>query len=448
MNKAQTIPTVPLSRFLKHSLEILKNPLPFHHENFEKHGDTFKLKIGIKEEVIFSRDAKLTEYVLQKNHRNYTKSKIQTEDLAKYVGKGLLTSEGDHWKKQRKLIQPAFHKKQLDLLLESIKSAILQEYKTIKINESGDIFPMFNDLAFQTVVKSLFSSAASKEQIDRLQYITEAAQKMLVKELRQPYLIWWFKLSGKIKAYTDLTDEARQILRTMVKERRNSKSNYDDLLDMLLEAKYDDGNFMDEEQLIDEILILFSAGHETTSNALTFTAQLLALHPEWQESIYSEIVELEANTTDLGGIVTKSKICQQVIEESMRLYPPAYFIDRLNIEADEFNGMYLEKKSNLLFSVHEIHRNPELWNDPDDFKPQRFKEGSRKFSSQYFPFGAGPRKCIGSNFAMFEMIIAVRELVKGYKIKPHFDEIGITPLITMKPKNAILRFEKRRVEKL
>lgn len=445
MNHNNSIPTVPLTRFLKHSLEILKNPLPFHHDNFEKHGDTFRLKIGFNEEVIFSRDAGLTEYVLQKNHRNYTKSKIQTEDLAKYVGKGLLTSEGDHWKKQRKLIQPAFHKKQLDLLLESIKSAILSEYKNIKTDKSFDVFPMFNDLAFQTVVKSLFSSAANKTQIDRLQYITEAAQKMLVRELRQPYLIWWFKLSGKIKEYTNLTDEARQILRTIVHERQNSDTKYGDLLDMLLEAKYDDGNFMDKEQLIDEILILFSAGHETTSNALTFTSQLLALHPEWQEKIHAEIIDLKG-VSDLGEIVMKSKVCQQVIEESMRLYPPAYFIDRLNIQADEFNEMRFEKNSNLLLSVHEIHRNPELWSDPDDFKPERFNEGSRKYSSQYFPFGAGPRKCIGSNFAMFEMIIAVRELINTYILHPEFEEIHITPLITLKPKNAIIRFEKRAID--
>ena len=138
-----------------------------------------------------------------------------------------------------------------------------------------------------------------------------------------------------------------------------------------------------------------------------------------------------------------SKVCQQVIEESMRLYPPAYFIDRVNKTDDSFNGLEFEAGSNLLFSVYEIHRHPDLWDDADQFKPERFDEGSRKFSSQYFPFGAGPRKCIGNNFAMFEMIIAVQELVSKYKIYPDFVDIDITPLITLKPKNAFLRFEKR-----
>ncbi len=437
------IPEVSILKFLRHSANILKNPLPFHHRNFEEKGDTFRLNIGFNKSVIFSRDAGLVEYVLQKNQRNYVKSEIQTKDLVKYVGEGLLTSEGEHWKRQRKLIQPAFHKKQLANLMDSIKQAILSEYSKITPGIELDIFPVYNDLAFQTVVKSLFSSAANQEEITRLQFITEETQKMLVKELRQPYLGWWFNLSGKIESYLKLTREARAILKAMVQERRSSGERYDDLLDMLLEAKYDDGNFMDEEQLIDEILILFTAGHETTSNSLTFTAQLLALHPEWQENIFNEIETLEREETDLMGFVTKAKLTQQVIEESMRMYPPAYFIDRVNLEPDEFEGKYFEPGSNLLFSLHEVHRHPDLWEDPDVFKPDRFADGGKKFSSQYFPFGAGPRKCIGNNFAMFEMIIAVAEIVRRYKIISVNEEIEIKPLITLKPKNAILKFEVR-----
>lgn len=442
MNTKENIPTVPLSRFIKHSLDILKNPLPFHHQNFEAQGDVFRLKIGFKNSVIFIRDAAFAEYVLQKNQKNYTKSKIQTKDLVKYVGKGLLTSEGAHWKKQRKLIQPAFHKKQLANLLDSIKNAIVAEYNKIIPNEVIDIFPILNDLAFQTVVKSLFSSAVNQKDINRLQYITEQAQQMLVRELRQPYLGWWFNLGGDIQKHIDLTNEARQILKRIVNERRASQSKAHDLLDMLLEARYEDGTTMEEEQLIDEILILFTAGHETTSNALTFTMQLLALHPEWQDKIYNERLALQRND-DLMALVTQSRVCQQVLEEAMRLYPPAYFIDRVNKTDDTFNGMNFEAGSNLLFSVYEIHRHPKLWDDPDTFLPERFNEGGRKFSSQYFPFGAGPRKCIGNNFAMFEMIIAVSELISKFKIHSEFDAIDITPLITLKPKNAFLKFEKR-----
>ncbi|GAL65947.1 cytochrome P450 [Jejuia pallidilutea] len=443
MPKQNNIPTVPLKAFIKHSLEILQNPLPFHLQNFEKLGDIFRLKIGLTNSVFFSRNAALAEYVLQKNQKNYKKSKIQTQDLAKYVGTGLLTAEGEHWRTQRRLIQPAFHKKQLNKLTESINNAISEEYSKITPYTVVNVFPVFNDLAFQTVVKSLFSSAVDQNSINRLQYITEAAQRMMVKELRQPYLGWWFTASGKIKKHIDLTIEARQILKTIVNERKSSGKRADDLLDMLLDAKYDDGSAMQEAQLLDEILILFTAGHETTANALTFTCQLLAQHPEWQDKIFDEVTSNKNQGDDLMTTLSASKLCKAVIEESMRLYPPAYFIDRVNIEADTFDGMHFEPDSNLLFSVYEIHRHPELWEQPNAFLPQRFLDGSQKFSSQYFPFGAGPRKCIGNNFAMFEMIVAINQLVSKFKIYPHFKTIGITPLITLKPKNANLRFEER-----
>lgn len=440
MAKAEDhIPSVSLLKFLKHSGNILKNPLPFHHRNFVEKGDTFRLHIGLGKSVIFSRDAALAEYVLQKNQKNYVKSEIQTKDLAKYIGYGLLTSEGEHWRRQRKLIQPAFHKKQLAKLLDSIRQAILTEYEKIEVNRKMDVFPLFNDLAFQTVVKSLFSSAATSEEIDRLQFITESAQKMLVRELRQPYLRWCFRASGTLEKYLALTRESRTILKKIVQQRKESKERFDDLLDMLLEARYDDGNFMEEEQLIDEILVLFIAGHETTSNSLSFTTQLLARNTEWQEKIAEE-AESFSSEDDLMLRVSRSEVTQQVIEESMRLYPPAYFIDRVNLEKDEFEGKRFEAGSNLLLSIHEIHRHPKLWEDPDDFKPQRFSGNPKQYSSQYFPFGAGPRKCIGNNFAMFEMILALQELLSRYRIQPEASAIEIKPLITLKPKNAFLTF--------
>ncbi|MFK7780940.1 cytochrome P450 [Psychroserpens sp.] len=443
MRTEKQIPTVPLNRFIKHSLEILKNPLPFHRKNFNEKGDVFRLKIGFKNEVFFIRDSKFAQYVLQKNQRNYVKSKIQTEDLVKYVGEGLLTSEGEKWKKQRKMLQPAFHKKQLENLLNGMQDTIISEYACIESNKTIDLFPVLNDLAFQTVVKSLFTKAASGKDMERLQFITEANQRMLVKELRQPYLAWWFNISGTLKKHLELSKEARTILKGIVEERKVSGKRYDDLLDMLLETRYDDGKGMTEEQLIDEILIIFTAGHETTSNALTFTFQLLAMHPEWQDKICKEHSKIKEQTDDLMTLVMSSKVCQQVIEESMRLYPPAYFIDRVNIAEDHFDGMTFEPGSNLLFSVYEMHRHPDLWQQPESFLPERFSEGGRQFSSQYFPFGAGPRKCIGNNFAMFEMIIAISELISKYKILPGFETIEITPLITLKPKNAFLKFEER-----
>lgn len=443
MNKLKTIPEVSFLKFVKHSLAILKNPLPFHRSNFNLLGDFFRLKVGMGNSVVFCRDAGLLSYVLQKNQKKYIKSKIQTEDLAKYIGKGLLTSEGQKWQKQRKLIQPAFHKSQLVQLLCIIKDAIDLELNRIDINRSIDVFPIFNDLAFQTVVKSLFNSGVSVEDIAKLQHVTEVTQEMLVKELRQPYLGWWFKLSGEIKKHIQLTDESRDILRKLVRERKEDGKKYNDLLDMLLDARYEDGEAMEEGQLLDEILILFAAGHETTSNALTFTCELLARNPESQEKILKEVIAIKEESSDLMYWIKNAKYTRLVIEEAMRLFPPAYFIDRVNIEEDEYDGMCFPKGTNLLFSVYEIHRHPDFWKEPDEFKPERFLEETTKFSKNYYPFGAGQRMCIGNNFAMYEMILVIMSLVERFKIVEKQTSIQIKPLITLKPYKAILEFKDR-----
>ncbi len=432
-----------MPKFLKHSLTILRNPLPFHKANFLLHGDSFRLKIGFGKSVIFTRDAEFLSYVLQKNQKNYSKSPIQTRDLAKYIGKGLLTAEGEKWQKQRKLIQPAFHKSQLILLLDTIYAIIQKELDKIVVDKPIDIFPIFNDLAFQTVVKSLFSSEIKDEEIKKLQHTTEITQQMLVKELRQPYLGWWFKLSGKIKFHIDLINESRAILKRLVNQRKQNSSKQNDLLDMLLDARYEDGSFMDEEQLLDEILILFAAGHETTSNALTFTCELLARNPESQSKILEEVQKIKNESSDIMHWLKNANYTKLVIEEAMRLFPPAYFIDRINKEADEFNGFSLPKGSNLLFSVYEIHRHPDFWQKPEEFIPERFLNENVKFSKNYYPFGAGQRMCIGNNFAMYEMILTIMTVVERFEILEKKETIQIKPLITLKPFEAILEFKNR-----
>ncbi|MVO08845.1 cytochrome P450 [Flavobacterium sp. TP390] len=443
MSSEKKIPEVSLPKFIRHSLSILRNPLPFHKANFNKYGNSFRLNVGFGKSVIFTRDAELLSYVLQKNQKNYLKSPIQTRDLAKYIGKGLLTAEGEKWQKQRRLVQPAFHKSQLVQLLETIQSTINNELDLIPTNRPFDIFPVFNDLAFQTVVKSLFSSEIEDTDIKQLQHTTEITQKMLVKELRQPYLGWWFKLSGKIKFHIDLIDQSRAILHKLVTQRKQSAIRYNDLLDMLLDAKYEDGSSMEETQLLDEILILFAAGHETTSNALTFTCELLARHPQAQSKILEEIHKNKNESFDLMDKINHATYTKWVIQEAMRLYPPAYFIDRVNKELDSFQELELPKGSNLLFSVYEIHRHPEFWSNPEAFIPERFSDETVKFSKNYYPFGAGQRMCIGNNFAMYEMILAILSVVENYEIVEKKSPIQIKPLITLKPFESILEFKKR-----
>ncbi len=435
-----------ISRFhiFKNRKQILKNPLSFHRENFEIHGDSFRIKLGQKHPVIFTRDPGLIKHVLQKQHKKYQKSPIQTVDLAKYIGHGILTSNGDHWRTHRRMVQPAFHKEKLKNLMGTIREAIQSELQRIVPNKTYDIFPLMRDLAFQVVAKSLFSSVNIRPQMEQLQSITETNQQMLVKEMRQPYLKWWFHLNGSIKKHLNLTKDAQNLLHEIIEERRNSKQEKDDLLDMLLQARYEDGSPMPQKQLIDEVMILFTAGHETTSNALSFMLLLLAKHPSIQEKIYQELTNINEHDDDIMQYVLQLQYTKQCIEETMRLYPPGFIMDRISIAQDEFNGKKIAKNTLLLLSIYEVHKHPDFWESPEKFNPERFNtENKKDYSNQYYPFGAGPRMCVGNNFAMYEMILTIAEIVKKYKITTPLEKIEINPLITLKPKEVLLNFTER-----
>lgn len=437
-----------VSRFqvLKNARRILKNPLPFHHENFEAHGNSFKVRLSTKEIILFTRSPGLIKYILQKQHKNFQKSPLQTVDLAKYIGHGILTSNGEHWRTHRRMVQPAFHKHKLHNLMGVIREAICSELERINCQREEDIFPLMGDIAFQVVAKALFSNEDIRERMSRLKEITEANQRMLIKEMRQPYLKWWFKLNGDIDRHLKLSKEATRLLLEIIENRRSSGSDKDDLLDMLLKAKYEDGSSMADDQLLDEVLILFTAGHETTANALSFTLYLLAKHPPIQEQVYEEVskVDLGDKNVDLMQEVMKLQFVKQCVEEALRLYPPVYVIDRIATEAESFEGIELPKNSMVLMSIYELHRNADFWEKPSAFLPSRFSGKDKKeYSDYYYPFGAGPRMCVGNNFAMFEMIIAIAEIVGKYQLFSSLKSLEVNPLISLKPKCVPLLFKER-----
>ncbi|WP_232623043.1 cytochrome P450 [Pareuzebyella sediminis] len=438
------IPTVPWKEVLKKRKQILKNPLPFHKEYFKIYGDTFRVNLGNRNNWVFTRNPETIKYILQTNQRNYHKSTLQTKDLAKYVGHGLLTSNGASWRTHRRMIQPAFHKKKLVGLLEIMLKAVRSELKNMKFDKEYNIFPMLGDLAFQVVAQSLFSADDIRESMQRLKHITMSNQKMLIKEMRLPYLKWWFRLNGNIGKHLKMGQEARAILDTLLERRLASKVKKEDLLDMLLTARYEDGTPMSRKQLLDEVLILFVAGHETTANALGFTLLLLAGHPEYQEKLFDEVKNVDLAEDDLMAQLERLTFTKQCIEEAMRLYPPAYFFDRVSQTDDVVNGMSYKKGTVWLMSIYELHRHEGFCKNPGDFMPERFDAKNRKnVSDHYFPFGAGPRMCIGNNFAMYEMIMTVAILLKEYKITSSLKTIELNPLITLKPLAVPLKIQTR-----
>ncbi|NND79278.1 MAG: cytochrome P450 [Maribacter sp.] len=438
------LPTISQYQVFKNRKRILKNPLPFHHENFEKYGDIFKVKIGFNKALVFTRSPNLIKHVLQKQHKKYHKSPLQTVDLAKYIGHGILTSNGEDWRTHRRMVQPAFHKKKLLGLLHIMNDTIQKEVSRIKPNEVQNIFPLMGDLAFQVVANSLFSRSDIQEDMSRLQAITEANQKMLIREMRQSYFKWWFKLSGMIQKHLDLSEKGRYLLNKIIEERIQSKVDKDDLLAMLLKARYEDNTPMPRRQLIDEVLILFTAGHETTANALSFTLFLLAKNQNAQQKVFEEVSRLDLESDDIMQQISQLNYTKQCLEEGMRLYPPAYIIDRIAIEDDEFEGQIIPKNTMILMSVYELHRYADFWESPDTFSPERFNiENKKDFQEYYYPFGAGPRMCVGNNFAMYEMVLTVAEIVKKYNLQTVLNEVEINPLISLKPRAVPINFLER-----
>lgn len=434
---------ISLFTFLWNANALTRNPIPFHRRFFNAYNDSFTVANSRKRKIFLTRDAAIAKQVLQQKHRKYEKSEIQTRFLSKYVGYGLLTSNGDYWIKQRRLIQPAFHKRKLEKLISIMNEAIIEELNQIPTNKFVDIYEYMNQLAFNVVAKSLFSFAANKEMLSRLQYIIAELQQFIVKELRQPHKRWWFNLSGQVKSKLKLSEESRQIILSVIEHRRSSGESHDDLLDMLLNAVYeDDGSKMTNEQLIDEILILFVAGHETTANALTF-----AIHKLSNRGDVFEKIEQESKTiTDFTSTESLMRLSytKAVIDEIMRLYPPAWITDRVAIEDDDLGDYKIQKGAILGVSIYEIHRSSKHWESPEEFRPERFLGDQAKLHKDYYyPFGAGPRMCIGNNFAIYEMMITLAKITAMFDLESNGTPIKVNPLITLKPVNALVKFIKK-----
>ncbi|AOC94105.1 Pentalenene oxygenase [Flavobacterium anhuiense] len=438
-------PKLSILRFFVDAEGVRRNPIPYHERYFERFGDSFSIRIGKSRHIILSRDNEVAQYILQKNQRNYYKSKFQSVYLSKYLGKGLLTVDGEFWLKQRRLIQPAFHKQKMNQLVDNMKLTIVSELKEIVTDKKVDLFPIMSEVAFNVVAKSLFQFSIEEEKLNRIKYIIEAVQNFLIKEIRLPHKAWWFSISGQVKKHLQLAEENDEIIRGIIDERVASQNEVNDLLNMLLETRYEDtGEGMSVEQLIDEIKILFIAGHETTANALTFTLQLLGSHLDVQQKVFEEILKVESESEDVVEQLQKMTYINAVLNESMRLYPPAWITDRQNVDDDVLGKFTIKKDTLIGVSFYELHRNPKYWENPDQFDPNRFLGEQKKHSMQYFyPFGAGPRMCIGAGFAIYEMCLAISYIIKKYKVVSVQNTVNFNPLITLKPVGVEVVFSER-----
>lgn len=415
----------------------IKNPIGAMEESMRQFDGTYTVNLGSRR-LIATQDPGFIDYVLRTNHKNYHKSAIQTEELGRFIGKGLLTANGDYWLKQRRLIQPGFHMDKIHALYAIIKKTVDDFLLTFPTGEV-DVYPQMHRLAFEIVINSLFNIKIPQESQSQLNDFLNEVQEFVIKDLRQPHKSWWFKLSGEVKRNLKRAENARNIIRDIINTRKQSNEKFNDLLDMLLDARYEDtGEPMHENQVIDEILIVLIAGHETTANALSWTLYLLANNREELNKLKQTSATLTLNEMVSNDALTS------VIKESMRLYPPAWISDRVALQDDAYSNLTFPKKSIIILFFYGLHRDPKYWENPESFAPSRFaKENEDKRKPKaYYPFGGGPRLCIGNNFAMAEMAIFLQAMINGFEIEPTDQQPKSKPLITLRPDRIVLNIKK------
>ncbi|MGS0748657.1 cytochrome P450 [Halpernia sp. GG3] len=414
-------------------LKLNSDPIAIISQNFRELGNTYTLlSFLVKKRFVFSRDPELFDYVLRKNQKNYEKSAIQTHVLGKYLGKGLLTNTGKNWLKQRRLIQPNFSNKNIELLHQTMVDQINATIESEIKNETIDLYKMTNSLTFNIIAKTLFGNSIDSTQILRVSGSITEIQKMFIKEVRKPFFMSWYRISGQLKKHLQLSDNMREVFREIILKRQSERGEFNDILQNLLNSRYEDsGEPMVMEQLIDEIIILFVAGQETSANALAYTLFLIENNDSEKQLLLKEINDLGEDFLSLKSLFGNSKT-MTILKESLRLYPPAWIIDRVALEDDSFKDWSWEKGTIVEFLLYDMHRNPVYWERPNSFLPKRFEDEDLK-SKPYFPFGSGARYCIGEHFAYMEMILFLRLFYKKYQLELETKEMKTIALITLRP---------------
>lgn len=425
---------------LERMYKQVRNPVGTIQESMVRFNGTYGVNLGFQR-MIATQEPGFVDHVLRVNHKNYYKSKIQTDQLGKYLGKGLLTSNGEYWLRQRRLIQPGFHAEKIRALYSIIQNTVDRFLNEFPTGQQVNVYPLMNKLAFRIVIDSLFNVDVPVESQQQLSSFIEEAQELVIKEVRQPYKRWWFELSGEVKRNLANAKRARNIIRGLIEQRRRSTDTHHDLLQMLMDARYEDnGEPMDESQIIDEILILLIAGHETTANALAWTLYLLANHRDELKTLRSETKGFTAEQC-----VTNERL-NAVIKESMRLYPPAWISDRVALQDDTFENYFISKGTIVVVFYYGLHRDGKYWPDPEKFSPTRFFKNqiTKEQLKAYFPFGSGPRLCIGYNFAYAEMVIFLGSFIHRFDIVATAQKPQLNPLVTLRPDHILLEIVSHR----
>ena len=397
---------------------------------FAEFGDTYRVFAparGVYNYVINHPDD--IKRVLLSNHRNYTKG--EGMDRVKILlGNGIMTSEGDLWRRQRRMMQPSFHRRVIDrfsALLREINDKFAARWadkaaRGEPINVSDDS----SELTLEIVLRSIFGS-----DLARLESEFGANPFAVVAQEQNRDL----KFAFRFRSLTKLVGEL------MARRRREPEEQHADFLSMLMATRdRDSGEAMSDKELIDEVLTLIVAGHETTAAALTWTWYLLSQHPDAQAQLQEEADRPGPETLGLDA-AEALQFTHQVVQEALRLYPPGWLITRRTLEADELGGYPIAPRTDVFISPYMLHRHPAFWSDPEEFRPARFAgaDAEERHRFAYIPFAVGPRHCIGENIAMFEMLVHVHTMSRRFRLtRAGGEPIELDAQINLRPRFSLM----------
>jgi cytochrome P450 len=421
-----------------------RDPLEFITRITQQQGDILRFRFLFTPALLINHPDYI-RHVLQDNHRNYDKHSFDYEVLKPVVGNGLLTSDGDFWLRQRRLIQPAFHRQRIAALGEQMVQAtetMLAGWEAFeRRGEPVDAAAEMMRLTLTIVGRALFgqdlSSAAAR--VGPAFSVVNAGVAALFRSFIPTTLK--FRLPPMKGAIAELDEVVNGIIAERRAAIQAGESPGDDLLGMLLQARDEDGQTgMTDKQLRDEVVTLLLAGHETTANLLAWTWYLLSKNPAAAEHLRLELRRELAGCPPSIDDLPRLKYTRMVLQETLRLYPPAWIISRRAIQDDVVGGHPIPAGTVISISPYAMHHHPGFWANPEGFDPQRFSpeqvEGRPQYA--YFPFGGGPRLCIGRDFALQEAIIILAtvaqryrlDLVPGHAVVPE-------PLITLRPREGV-----------
>lgn len=378
------------------------------------------------------------KHVLQDHHHNYTKEGFERDFISRLVGNGLFTSEGDFWLRQRRLMQPMFHRGQVQEWGSLMVQTTLEKLgEWTAAGQELDLAAEMMELTLKIANRALFSTHIDRVAGDRYPDIA-ASLSYLLEDTGWRFELPFYKLwlpTGRNRDFKRHTATLDRVIYAIIEARRRQMQELPretprDLLTTLLEARdADTGEGMNDRQLRDEVITLFIAGHETTANALSWAWYLLATHPQVEAKLYSELDEVLGGRTPHAADLPNLPYTRMVIDETLRLYPPAWITNRFAVKEDVVCGYSIPAGALVAISPYAMHRNELFWEQPDDFIPERFSpEASQKrHAYAYLPFGGGPRLCIGKGFALAEAPLVLAAIAYRWRFRL-VDERRVVPL--------------------